>query len=164
MFGGVQVTVFEPKPGRFPDAPPPEDEPGLLMTEAVSRSPRRMGVGAGGRITQKIYPDPYGMDVWDPDNTGSVSVHLVNSDQYRDITGDDPPPSPIDAGTYTSHGLPWFALYDERRGDVAPSQRLADVESTGARDARLDPRAPLDASVDINDDHIRKLGTPNRDH
>jgi hypothetical protein len=130
-----------------------------MMMESVSMLAGSMGVGAGGRITQRIYPDPYGIEVWDPENTGSVTVHLVNSEQYREITGDDPPASPIDASTYTSHGFPWFALYDERRGDVPASTRLGKVESTGARDVRLDPRATPDRSVDINDDQIRKLGT-----
>jgi hypothetical protein len=166
VFGGVQITVFEPAAGRFPDAPPPEREPTRMMTEAVSMSPGRkggMGVGAGGRITQKIYPDPYGIDVWDPNNTASVTVHLVNSEQYREITGEDPPVSPIDASTYTSYGFPWFALYDERRGDVPASTRLGQVESTGARDVRLDPRATPDATLDITDDQIRKLRTKDQE-
>jgi hypothetical protein len=165
VFGGLQLTIFEPRRGHFPDAPPipSEVEPGLMMMESVSKLSGRMGVGAGGRITQKIYPDPYGIDVWDPDNTASVTVHLVNSEQYREITGDDPPASPIDASTYTSYGFPWFALYDERRGDVAASTRLGQVESTGARDHRLDPRATPDGTLDIKDDQIRRLGTKDQE-
>ena len=116
-----------------------------------------MGVGAGGRITQKVYPDPYGIDVWDPDNSGSVTVHLVNTEHYRQITGSDPPPSPIDAGTYTSHGFPWFALYDERSGDVAASKRLGEVESIGAKDKRRDPGTGSDPSIDIDEEQIQKL-------
>jgi hypothetical protein len=156
-FGGVQITVFEPRPGRFPDAPPPERAQGPMVMESVSVPAGGMALGAGGRITQKLYPDPYGIDVWDPANTGSVTVHLVNTRQYRSITEREPPPSPIDAGTYTSYGFPWFALYDEHRGDVPASDRLGEVESVGARDARLDPRATPDASLDIGDEQVRKL-------
>jgi hypothetical protein len=164
-FGGLQLTIFEPRPGHFPDAPPTpsEGEAGLMMMESVSTSAGSMGVGAGGRITQKIYPDPYGIEVWDPNNTACVTVHLVNSEQYREITGHDPPASPIDASTYTSYGFPWFALYDEQRGDLPASTRLGQVESTGARDVRLDPRAAPDASLDINGDQIRKLGTKDQE-
>jgi hypothetical protein len=157
VFGGLQLTIFEPTPGRFPDAPPPESDLESMTMEVAHMPAGGMGLGAGGRITQKIYPDPYGIAVWDPQNTGSVTVHLVNSDQYRGITGSDPPPSPIDASTYTSRGFPWFALYDERRGDVPASKRLAEVESVGARDARLDPDVTPDASVDIGNEQIRKL-------
>jgi hypothetical protein len=157
VFGGLQITVFEPRPGRFPDTPPPERAQGPMVMESIGALPGGMGLGAGGRITQKIYPDPYGIDEWDPRNTGSVTVHLVNTQQYREITGSEPPPSPIDAGTYTSYGFPWFALYDEQRGDVAASSRLGEVESVGARDARLDPRATPDAGVEIADEQILKL-------
>jgi hypothetical protein len=163
VFGGLQITVFEPRPGQFPDAAPPERTGGPMVMEALSERAGGMGVGAGGRITQKIYPDPYGIDVWDPGNTGSVTVHLVNTDQYREITENDPPPTPIDAGTYTSHGFPWFVLYDERRGDVAASDRLGEVESIGARDKRLNPGAGADPSVEVDEEQIEKLRMTDRD-
>ena len=156
-FGGLQVTVFEPRPGRFPDAPPARAPHGPLIMEAVSMPAGGMGLGAGGRITQKLYPDPFGLEVWDPSNAGSVTVHLVNTEQYQAITGSDPPPSPIDAATYTAYGFPWFALYDEQRGHLPPSARLGDVESVGSRDARIDPHAPGDASVEIEAERIAKL-------
>jgi hypothetical protein len=157
VFGGLQLTIFEPRPGRFPDAAPSEIARGPMIMESVGMPAGEMGVGAGGRITQKIYPDPFGIDVWDSANTGSIAVHLVNTEQYREITGHQAPPSPIDAGTYTSYGFPWFALYDERRGDVPASERLSEVESVGTRDARLDSRAVPDASLDIGDEQIHKL-------
>ena len=53
-----------------------------------------------------------------------MRVHLVNTQQYAALTGSPPPPSPISAATYAEYGLPWFSLYDEQRGDVAPSVRL----------------------------------------
>jgi hypothetical protein len=157
-FGGVQLTVYEPKPGRFPDAPPPESpahQTEMVMEMAMPAS--KMAIGAGGRITQKIYPDPYGLDVWDQGNVNSVTVHLVNSEQYRGITGEDPPPTPVDAGTYTAHGFPWFELYDEARASVPASDRLREVESIGARDARLDSRAAADPSVDIDRSQIHPV-------
>jgi hypothetical protein len=134
-----------------------------MVMEALNETAGGMGVGAGGRITQKIYPDPYGIDVWDPDNTGSVTVHLVNTRQYREITGSEPPPTPIDAGTYTSHGFPWFALYDEHSGGVAASDRLGDVESIVTRDKRLDPGAIADPSVEVDEEQIEKLRMTDRD-
>jgi hypothetical protein len=42
-----------------------------------------MGLSAGGKIMQKIYPDAYGVDTWDARHRGSISVHIVNSEQYQ---------------------------------------------------------------------------------
>jgi len=129
--GGIQIRVFEPKPGRFPDRPPPA-EPEMMLESMSPMSPMAagaMGLGAGGRMQQKIYPDPYGLDTWDPTSSGEVFVHIVNSEQYEALTGHPPPPTPISAAAYTEHGLPWFELYDEAKGAVAASRRLAGVKS-----------------------------------
>ena len=69
-------------------------------------------------MKQKIYPDRYGIDTWDRENRGSVFVHIVDSESYRELTGQDAPPSPVSAKTYTEYGLPWFELYDEEKGTL----------------------------------------------
>ena len=60
-----------------------------------------MGPGAGGMMQQKIYPDPYGIDTWDQDNYQRVFVHILYSAQCSAITGNAPPPTPINAQAYT---------------------------------------------------------------
>jgi len=144
--GGIQIRVFEPKPGRFPDRPPPP-EPMAMM----GMPPGTMGLGAGGQMRQKIYPDPYGLDTWDPDNSGSAFVRIVNREQYEALTGEPPPPSPISAATYTENGLPWFDLYDEEKGDVAAPRRLAGVKSV---------RAGSDEAVKVKPGQVRKIVGP----
>jgi hypothetical protein len=72
-----------------------------------------MGLGAGGKMRQKIYPDEYGVDTWDLENYGRVYGHIVNSMMYREITGTEPPPTPVTSKSYTQSGFPWFDLYDE---------------------------------------------------
>ncbi len=32
---------------------------------------------------------------------------------WREITGEEPPPTPVSARTYSEHGFPWFSLYVE---------------------------------------------------
>ncbi len=64
--GGIRLAIFEPKPGRFPDAPPAE---GMTVLSEERGSLHRadeaeLGLAAGGTISQKIYPDRYGLDVW----------------------------------------------------------------------------------------------------
>jgi hypothetical protein len=117
---GVQLAVFEAKPGRFPDEPPEDEGDGSELPFAVEQ----LGIGAGGFITQKIYADPYGVDTWQPAPSAGAVVHLLNSVQYRDVTGLDPPPSPVDAEAYLAAGLPWFEVYDEGAPHVPPSEAL----------------------------------------
>lgn len=108
-------------------------------------------------MRQKIYPDPHGIDVWDQTNRRVVDVHLVNSRDFRRITGADPPSPPIDARTYTQYGLPWFDLYDETLGDVAPPERLTDVKTVTGREAELNPEAAPDETIDVPEPQIKKL-------
>ena len=86
-------------------------------------------------MRQKIYPDPYGWDTWDPEHAVSVNIHLLNSRQYQEVTGEALPPTAIDAQTYVEHGLPWFELYDEPSGDVPASGRLSAIKSVQELDA-----------------------------
>lgn len=166
-FGGLQIVVFEPKPGIFPDTPPPlpayEAGPfdfceGALPAPAPASAAVEMGLGAGGKMTQKIYPDPHGVETWDIKNRGAVFVHILSSEQYEAITGKAPPPSPISAQVYTQHGYPWFDLYDEARKDVAASRKLAKVKSIQEIEASrgIAPHSD-DASVDIDPKQVKKL-------
>jgi hypothetical protein len=127
-FGGIQIKAFAAKPGRvpsshgrcapmgagfgFPGAPPPAACAAPAPAQRLRKS-GAMGLGAGGTMTQKIYPDPYGIDVWDPTETGRVFVHIVNSDLWREITGEPAPSTPVTAREYQKYGFPWFELYDE---------------------------------------------------
>lgn len=113
--GGLRITVYEPVAGRFPDQPPPRP-PRPIGVMAMAAPP--MGIAAGGTMKQKIYPDQYGIETWDQENRGSVFVHIVDSETYRELTGRDAPPSPVSAKTYTEYGLPWFELYDEEKGTL----------------------------------------------
>ena len=88
-----------------------------------------MGLGQGGEITQKIYPDPHGVEVWDQGNAQRLYVHIVNSELYREITGELPPPSPITANHYNANKYPWFKAWDEEMGDVQGSNTLANVKT-----------------------------------
>ncbi|PZS35321.1 MAG: hypothetical protein DLM61_02060 [Pseudonocardiales bacterium] len=45
----------------------------------------------------------------------SLSIAILNTEQFRALTGREPPPSPVSAALYTEHGLPWFHLYERRR-------------------------------------------------
>jgi hypothetical protein len=72
--------VYEPQPGRFPEHPP---EPDGELPSGPQRS-AALGLGAGGRVRQKIYPDPYGLETWDTESCATVWVHLHRSGPSTD--------------------------------------------------------------------------------
>ena len=117
-----------------------------------------MGLGAGGMMRQKIYPDPHGLKAWDQDNFGRVVVRLVNSEHFREITGIDPPATPIDAQVYTKHGFPWFDLYDESRGDVPPPERLTTVKTVAEYDRERGMTTEGQESLEVSESQLKKLG------
>lgn len=137
QWGGIQLLAYAPKPGRFPDdapAPSPWDiSQGVDICCALQAAP--MGIGAGGRMRQKVYPDPYGWETWDPERNGRIFVHVVNSMAFREITGREPPPTPVTARHYSDLGFPWFELADDELGDLSPSDILAEVKSVKEIDA-----------------------------
>lgn len=131
--GGIELAVFHPRPGIFPDSPPAPLQR-LGPTRSLGAA---MGMGAGGEIAQRIYPDPHGLSTWDVERPDVVEVHVLNSLQFELATGLEPPPTPIDARAYSERGLPWFELYDEHRGDLAESERLSGVTTLAEYEARL---------------------------
>lgn len=160
-FGGIQILVHEPKPGRFPDQPP-ERSPDIRGAALSLPIGAQMGLGAGGKMIQKIYPDPYGVDTWDLANSGSITVHIINSEQYRELTDLEPPPTPITAEAYTQYGLPWFTLYDENQGDVPAAETLSRVRTIREQESEqgvVDQQE--DKAIDVIKSQIKKLRPPN---
>jgi hypothetical protein len=156
--GGIQITVFEPKPSKFPNELPLKPNTGPVRT-ALPKLGRvaSMGLGAGGMMKQKIYSDPYGIDTWDQGNYGEIFVHIINSTDFFEIVGLEPPPTPIDARTYTEYGLPWFDLFDETKSDIAPTEKLAQVKTVAARDAERELTTQSDPSIEVPKSQIERL-------
>ena len=155
--GGLEVIAFEPRPGRFPDRPPPRsDRPvRMRMPRPAEAAPRELAVGAGGSIRQKIYPDPHGRDAWDSANCGRAGVILLEARSFAALTGLEPPPTPIEPATYTAHGLPWFDLYDEDAGTIEPAEdrRLVTIRER----ERARGKAEEDTPLDVKDTQVRKI-------
>jgi hypothetical protein len=153
--GGIQLAVFEPKPGRFPNEPPPP-APGPIQMSRLQSVETAMGLGAGGSIKQKIYRDPYGLEAWEQQPESRICVHIVNSLQFEQITGRRPPPTPINAKSYSDSDLPWFDLYDESLPAVDPPPILTTVQTVAERDAELGNPGNED-SFAVPDSKILKL-------
>jgi hypothetical protein len=166
-YGGVQLLVHPMKAdewekrrsrlGRryamFADAAKPT---------ASAAGEMEMGLGAGGRMQQQIYEDPYGFDVWDFSCRARCFVHIANSIAWRAITGMSPPHMPPTARQYTDAGLPWFDYYSDAKalegGDALKAiktvKEVADAKGkvvlpenesvTAKRVVRLGPRKTKD--------------------
>jgi hypothetical protein len=160
-FGGIQILVYEPKPGRFPDEPPPERNLSARGQAVSLPMGAEMGLGAGGQMSQKIYPDPYDLDTWDLANFGSIAIHIINSDQYRELTDLEPPSTPVTAQAYTQYGFPWFALYDEDRGDVPAAETLSQVKTVLEQEPEQGMvDQPEDEAIEITELQIETLYPP----
>lgn len=153
--GGLHLRAFEPRPGLFPEEAPPielevSDSDELADMACMSCE---MGLAAGGRMRQEIYPDSHGIGTWDPSRWAQETVRIVNSLAFKQITGLEPPPSPITAKTWTELGLPWFELERPGAGDLDPAEELARVKSMAGLHG-----GAADETVEVPTGQVRRLG------
>jgi len=123
-----------------------------LMMDGVLPAPTgaSMGLGAGGRMRQEVYADDRPLADYDERGARRVFVHLCSAAQWAAITGEVPPPTPVDRDAYVSAGLPWFDYYDADAHDLAPSEILANVKSVGKKlGAEQDSFVPVDPKTVI---------------
>jgi len=116
-----------------------------------------MGIAAGGKIAQKIYADGIGINTWNQEVRLRCFVHIVNSEQFKAITGKDPPKSPINQSSYIQHGIPWFEIYDEKKLAIGKSNVLSGVKSV-KEIAQTKGNAiadPEDDTININNADIK---------
>ncbi|MGW3498930.1 hypothetical protein [Streptomyces sp. NPDC001020] len=117
MYGAAPMA-----PGAAVAAPAPAVAP---------RSAPAMGLGVGGSMRQEVYADDWLPGSWAEEPVGRVFVHLVTPPQWHRITGEAPPPSPVDRAAYTQAGLPWFDYYDKDGEDLPPTDTLGQVKPVG---------------------------------
>ena len=128
----------------------PQDEVIMCAAPIPSTGSADMGLGAGGRMRQEIYEDERALTDYDESRSWRVFVHLCSAAQWTAITGESPPPTPIDRETYVQHGLPWFDYYDADHHDIAASETLSTVKTVGDLLGKDDtPFTPVDPEVVI---------------
>ncbi|MGW2235064.1 hypothetical protein [Streptomyces sp. NPDC001759] len=118
----------------MPMAAPPAPGSAPAPAPAAARAPRAaaaMGLGVGGSMRQEVYQDDRPLDDWSEQPAGRVFVHLVTPPEWRRITGEAPPPSPVDRAAYTRAGLPWYDYYDQDAQDLSPTDTLEAVKPVG---------------------------------
>ncbi|MEU3312319.1 hypothetical protein ABZ743_06620 [Streptomyces sp. NPDC006662] len=117
-------------------APPPAAMPMAAAAPGAAPVARRraspaMGLGVGGSMRQEVYRDDRPLTAWADTPAARVFVHLVTPPEWRRITGEDAPPSPVDRAAYTQAGLPWYDYYDENAADLPAAGPLSQVKPVG---------------------------------
>ncbi len=127
VHGGLQIAVHPMKRDVHESLRLPE--PCLVLREELAPYHHEMGLAPGGRMSQEIYEDAFGLDAWDQDHGGRCFVTMANSQQWMAIAGERPPTQPPTVREYAKAGLPWFLHYDRDRKALAGGERLAGLRS-----------------------------------
>ncbi|RYP05250.1 hypothetical protein DL765_009897 [Monosporascus sp. GIB2] len=120
-----------------------------------------LGIGVGGNIIQEIVEDKSDPGIWDVGSSKILYVHIVNSQDFRAITGLPPPETPISWETYSDLRLPYDKAWGEgnesgkgissdgafdklvglEEGDNSRDDRSPDLSRVYASDDRCDSRS-----------------------
>lgn len=106
----------------------PAVEERMLMRCCAAAPAARVGLGAGGKIVQKITRDPHGLQAWEPAHSSRCFVRLCLAEDWQRLTGSPPPHPPTTARNYAWAGLPWFD-YDNDKPAVPGETALSGVNS-----------------------------------
>ena len=128
VHGGLQIAVCPMKREVYKALRLPEPFFGVREEVVVWRE---MGLAPGGRMSQEIYRDEFGLDAWDQEQGCRCFVTMANSKQWMAITGERPPTRPPTSREYAEAGLPWFLYYDGDREALAGAEWLAGLRSVG---------------------------------
>ena len=128
--GGIQIVAYPMKASVFKERyglPP-----GVILKES-SKCESAMGLAPGGLMRQEIYEDEHGYDVWDQSTKSRCFVHIVNSLQYLELTGKEPPTKAPTSQQYTDEGLPWFEYYDADKEVLEGGNKLTGLDSVAVK-------------------------------
>jgi hypothetical protein len=158
VHGGLQIAVFPMKRQVFDQRfPLVSHQPMRFMEDAAMAAPLAsdMGLAPGGRMRQEIYDDPFGFSDWDREQKSRCFIHLANSLMWRQITGTEPPTTPMTAVEYETAGLPWFDYYGEN-GALDGAGRLAGLQSI-AKKAKEKSEVALPGNQSVSPEHVVTL-------
>ena len=146
--GGIQMEVFPLKASSFYEKQLKDELPKSArdvvesyLSDHFAPRPRHYrikgagihaesgGLGAGGRICQEIYDDPWEPEDWDLAHPCRVGVHIVPATRWLEMTGELPPQPPLTPKDYADQMIPWFDYYRDDLPPVPPPESLAKVKS-----------------------------------
>jgi hypothetical protein len=120
-----------------------------------------MGLGAGGRMHQRLEEDPHDLADWDLRATERVFVSIIHAEHWLALTGQAPPTAPPSAEAYARAGLPWFALHGGDRPALPGAGALRRLLSVAERHAAQTGQT-LPGSQDVQTGPPVRLGGTGR--
>jgi hypothetical protein len=133
-WGGLQISVTPMKQDVWERMKRPQfqADAASLSEVCMSYACEEMGLGAGGRMRQRIEADVHKLDHWDQRATQRVFVTFWHASYWQPLTGRPAPTHPPLARDYAAAGLPWFEHYG-RGGEAATgSDRLRGLRSVAS--------------------------------
>lgn len=133
-FGGLQLQICPMKRAFYDDWKARtervrEDYADIPAFLSRTDSPR-MGFAPGGQIEQIIEEDPHGVNAWDQQQRLRCFAHVINSADFKAITGRPPPLPPTTKKQYEAAGIPWYrVLHKEEVKALHGSGVLAKLKS-----------------------------------
>ena len=100
-----------------------------MVNYSYCMSNMEMGLAAGGRMRQEIYPDPFNLADWDFSAAQRSFVTLVHAKDWKNITGDAAPNEPPTAKEYNEAGLQWFEYYGKDQQALPGGAALKGIKS-----------------------------------
>ena len=158
VHGGLQIAVFPMKRQVFDQRFPLRDAGRTDFRAQAMMAPMadaEMGLAPGGRMRQELYEDPFGFSDWDRQHKSRCFIHLANSLVWRQVTGHEPPTTPMTATEYQASGLPWFDYYSEN-GALAGTDRLAGLQSI-AEKSNKQGEVVLPENQTVSPEHVVTL-------
>lgn len=161
--GGLQIEAYPMKPDVYEALHREPEEIIMYSPLPPAAQASEMGLAPGGLMRQEVYEDEYGLEAWDLSHSSRCFVHIVNSVQYLEVTGERPPSMPPSAADYARAGLPWFEYYDGDLAVLSGSAGLAGLDSVAAKkikkgEGELEDNGPVQPEriIKLQDGQVRE--------
>lgn len=157
-YGGLQLQVFPLKAEHF-------IRRDRIFCESSVADYQALGLAPGGEMEQEIYEDERDPSHYSRKSHARCFVHLCDTMSWREMTGQEPPATPVTVKEYEKWGLPWFHYYSEDP-TLAGAARLAGMKSVAEmRKAKGEP--PLAGNESCTPAHVQHIkskpgGSPRR--
>ena len=117
----------------------------ILKLHILPPEPVTLGIGVGGNILQEIKADTSDPRMWDVANSKILYIHIVNSRDFKTITGVPPPETPVSWKQYSDLGLPYEKEWEHE------DSKSKGINFKGAFD-KLVSLEEVDEDVDVDED------------
>ena len=156
--GGLQIVVYPMKKSFYQQSFECMGDTLYMLVESIE-SIGELGFGPGGLMRQRIEEDDYGLDAWDQENGSRCFIHLLNSNEYKIITGNNPPHQAPSSQDYNEAGMPWFEYYSDNKA-LPGSDILGKLTSVAAKSVEKG-NGPLEKNHSVTPGNIKAIKKSN---